>query len=141
MTIINNFITEYGTLLLYTAITAIVGMVAGFIKKKYTEKVNTETKKQVVKTVVNAIQQLYTDLDGEAKKEKAIESISAMLAEKGITITPLEIDMLIEAAIAEAKKVWEKTEPYGVEDVADDESEYTVTITEYDEPEGNYIRG
>ena len=52
-----------------------------------------------VKTVVNATEQLYKDLDGAKKLEKAKENIIALLNEKGITITELEMDMMIEEVV------------------------------------------
>ena len=106
MDLINKFMSDYATLLIYTALTAIVGVITKFVRKKYQEKCDTKTKKEVVKSCVLAVQQLYKDLDGETKKEKAVESISAMLAEKGISITPLEINILIEACIGEFKGVF-----------------------------------
>ena len=48
---------------------------------------------------MNAIEQLYKDLDGPTRKEKAKENIILMLNEKGITITELEMDMMIEAVV------------------------------------------
>lgn len=108
MELMNNFLNEYATLLLYTALTGIFGVIAAFVKKKYKEKCDTKTKKDVVKTCVTAVQQLYKDLGGEEKKQKAIESISEMLTEKGISISPLEMDMLIEAAVGEFKGVFDE---------------------------------
>lgn len=69
------------------------------IKKVYEEKVNTETKEKVVSTVVNAIEQLYKDLKGEEKLNKCIENATEMLNEKGITVTELELRMLIESIV------------------------------------------
>ena len=117
MELLNKFLNEYATLLLYTALTAIFGLIAAFVKKKYNEWANTKIKKEVVKTCVTAVQQLYQDLDGPEKKEKAIESISEMLAEKGIAITPLEINMLIEACIGEFKGVFDEVYVYDDSDV------------------------
>ena len=50
-----------------------------------------------------AVNQLYYDLDGPEKLQKAIESASEMLAAKGITVTDLELRMLLEAAVNAAK--------------------------------------
>lgn len=97
MNIINEFISQYGTTILYAVLTAVAGFLGKQLKKYITDK----TKKDVVKTCVKAVEQLYKDLHGEEKKQKAVESITAMLAEKGITITELEINLLIEAAVAE----------------------------------------
>ena len=50
-----------------------------------------------------AVNQIYYDLDGPAKLQKVIESASEMLAAKGITVTDLELRMLLEAAVNAAK--------------------------------------
>ena len=50
-----------------------------------------------------AVNQIYYDLDGPAKLQTAIESASEMLAAKGITVTDLELRMLLEAAVNAAK--------------------------------------
>lgn len=49
----------------------------------------------------------YKDLHGEEKYNKVVESVSEMLLEKGITITELELKMLVEAAVGEFNKVFE----------------------------------
>lgn len=77
-------------------LTGIVTYFGAKIKAVYEEKVNDDTKRKVVSTVVRAIEQLYKDLNGEEKLEKAKEAILEMLNEKGITITELEMNMLIE---------------------------------------------
>lgn len=79
-----------------TAIGSYVGLrVKTFIK----EKTDTETKKKVVETTCKYVEQLYFDLEGEAKLKKAKESILEQLNEKGVTITELELDVLIEATV------------------------------------------
>lgn len=78
------------------------------IKNVYEEKVNDETKRKVVSTVVKAIEQLYKELKGEEKLEKAKESILEMLDEKGISITELELNMLIEEVCNSFKEGVEK---------------------------------
>ena len=65
--------------------------------------INTKEKQAVCKTVVAAVNQIYYDLDGPEKLQKAIESASEMLAAKGITVTELELRMLLEAAVNAAK--------------------------------------
>ena len=67
----------------------------------YKEKCNDEMKRKVVKTCCKAVEQLYKDLHGEEKYNKAVESIVAMLNEKGISITELEIKMLVEEVCAD----------------------------------------
>ena len=100
---LNEFIAEYGMTIIYAVVTAIAGYIGIVIKTIYRNYVNDRTKEKVVQTVVKAVQQLYADLDGEERLQKAIENISEMLEEKGIAITELEIRMLIESAVKEMK--------------------------------------
>lgn len=104
MNIINEFITSYGSTILYTILTAIAGYLGIVVKNLYTKFINDKTKKDVVKTCVKAVEQIYTDLHGEDKLNKCIESVTMMLGEKGITITDIEVRMLIEAAVNEFNK-------------------------------------
>ena len=108
MEFLKEFISEYGTTILYAILTAIAGYLGIVIKRLYTKFVNDKTKQAVAKTVVQAIEQIYKDLHGDEKLNKALESMSEMLAEKGITITDLEMRMLIEAAVAEFNEAFKK---------------------------------
>ncbi|MBP5462749.1 MAG: phage holin family protein [Lachnospiraceae bacterium] len=101
MDFIRDFINSYGATILYTVITAIAGYIGVTVKKIFNKYVNDKTKKDVAKTCVRAVEQIYTDLHGRDKLEKCLESASEMLAEKGITITDIELRMLIEAAVNE----------------------------------------
>jgi hypothetical protein len=104
-----QFISEYGTQILYLIFTAIAGYVGIVVKNIYEKYINDQTKKNVVKTVVQGIEQLYKDLHGEEKLNKALEAASEILHEKGITITEFELQMLIEATVAEFNNVFNKT--------------------------------
>ena len=106
---ISEFIENYGMEILYAIITAIAGYIGFMVKNLYQKYVNDATKKAVVKTCVQAVEQLYTDLHGQDKYNKVVESVSEMLTEKGITITEIELKMLIEAAVGEFNKVFEST--------------------------------
>lgn len=99
-----TFIAEYGAAILYAVFTGVAGFIGLQIKAIYQKHINDKTKEQVVKTVVKAVKQLYADLSGEEKLQKAIQNITEMLNEKGITITELEIRMMIEAAVEEMKE-------------------------------------
>ena len=94
--LIANFISMYGTAILYTIMSAVATAVAAWIGRIYKTKVTDETKRKVVKTCCKAVEQLYKDLDGPSKYHKACEAIEEMLAKQNITITALEIEMLIE---------------------------------------------
>ena len=108
MEFIKNFISEYGTTILYAILTAIGGYLGIWAKKLYTKYVNDKTKQAVAKTVVQAVEQLYKDLRGEEKLEKALEAAADMITERGITVTDLELRILIEAAVGEFNKAFEK---------------------------------
>ena len=109
MDIFTQFINEYGTTILYTILTALAGYIGIWVKSLYTKYINDKTKQDVVKTCVSAVEQLYKDLHGEEKYNKVVESVSEMLMEKDITITDLELKMLIEAAVGEFNEVFNST--------------------------------
>lgn len=110
MEFIKMFINEYGTTILYAILTALAGYLGIVVKQLYTRYINDKAKQSVSKTVVQAVEQIYTDLHGEEKLNKALAAASEMFAEKGIAITELEMRMLIEAALAEFNKAFEKQE-------------------------------
>lgn len=99
-----EFLSEYGTTLIYTVATAILGFVGIAIKSVIERFVNDKRKQKIVETCVNAAEQIYKELKGNDKLEKVKENIVAMLNEQGLTISELEMDMLIEAAVAEMNK-------------------------------------
>lgn len=103
-----QFINEYGTTILYAVLTTIAGYVGIVVKNLYQKYINDKTKKDVVKTVVQSIEQIYKDLHGEDKLNKALESASEMLAIKGVEISEFELRVLIEAAVGEFNDVFNK---------------------------------
>lgn len=110
MEFINMFISEYGTAIVYMIITGVFAYLGIKAKELADKYLNDKTKKDVAKTVVQAVEQVYKELHGEEKLTKALESASEMLEEKGILVTELEMRMLIEAAVAEFNKAFEKGE-------------------------------
>lgn len=89
------------------------------LKHLAAQYVNTKTKKDVAQTVVNAVEQIYKDLHGEDKLNKALEAASEMLGAQGIHITDLELRTLIEAAVGEFNGVfYESVTPVTVQDVS-----------------------
>lgn len=105
-----EFINEYGTTILYTLLTAIAGYLGIWIKSLYTKYINDKTKHDVVATCVKAVEQLYKDLHGQDKYNEVVKSATEMLSLKGITISELEIKMLIEASVAEFNNAFAKGE-------------------------------
>lgn len=98
---VQEFLAQYGMELVSTIVMAIMGFVGICIKniiKKFSDE---RTKEQVCKTAVKAVEQMYADLTGDERYEKAVESVTEMLEEKGISATELEVKMLIESAVKE----------------------------------------
>jgi hypothetical protein len=105
-----EFIDTYGMELLMAVVTTIAGYLGVVIKNLYTKYINDQTKKDVVKTVVQGIEQICKDVHGEEKLNAALENASEMLELKGITVSKFELVMLIEAAVAEFNNAFNKTE-------------------------------
>ena len=103
-----EFINQYGMQILYAIITAIAGYVGIVIKNLCTKYINDKTKATVAKTAVQFVEQVYKDLHGEEKLNEALSAASEMLAEKGITMSDLEMRVLIEAAVAEFNEAFRK---------------------------------
>jgi len=108
MELLKQFISDYGTTILCAIITALAGYLGVIAKQLYTRYINDKTKQAVARMVVQAVEQIYTDLHGEEKLNKALAAASEMLVSKDITITDLELRMLIEAALAEFNDAFNK---------------------------------
>ena len=91
----------------------------GLALKNLAQKhVNTQTKKDVARTVVQAVEQIYKDLHGEEKLNKALEAASEILTAQGIHVTGLELRTLIEDAVGEFNGVfWKENVPTVVEGI------------------------
>ena len=103
--ILNQFI-QILLPILATFITGLFTYIGNRLKKVYEEKVNNETAKAVVTDAVKFVEQVYNDLSGREKLEKATEQVSEVLQSKGIKITPAEINMLIESAVYGLNEGW-----------------------------------
>ena len=105
-----EFINQYGMEIMYTVIMAIAGYIGIVIKNLFTKYINDKTKRDVAKTAVQFVEQVYKDLHGEEKLNAAFSAASEMLGEKGIHVSDLEMKVLLEAAVAEFNKAFEKAD-------------------------------
>jgi hypothetical protein len=103
-----EFINQYGVEIMYAIITAIAGYIGIVVKNLCTKYINDKTKQAVAKTAVRFVEQVYKDLHGEEKLNAALSAASEMLSEKGITVSQLELRVLIEAAVAEFNNAFNK---------------------------------
>ena len=85
--------------ILGTALTAMLSYVGLKLKAIYERAEVDKTKKAIAKTCVQAVEQLYTELHGAEKFYKAVEAMTEMLNDRGITVSEIEIKMLIESAV------------------------------------------
>ena len=108
---IQEIIGTYLLPVVAAALTALAGFIGAQLKKIYQKYVDDKTKESVVRTCVKAVEQLYHDLGGPEKLEKAKDGIQEMLKEKGIAISELEMDMLIESVVSEFNYGFSKTVP------------------------------
>ena len=109
MEFFKDFLSQYGVEIMYAIITFIAGYFALYAKSLITKWFDDKTKKSIAKTCVKAVEQIYKDLHGEDKLNEALKGASAMLTEKGIQVTELELRWLIESAVAEFNDAFNKT--------------------------------
>lgn len=104
----NTFLSTYGMEILGTLLTALAGYLAVVIKNLCQKYLNNKTKQDVAKTCVKAVEQIYKDLHGDEKLNKALETTSSILQNQGIQISDAEMRILIESALAEFNEVFSK---------------------------------
>lgn len=124
MEFILEIINTYGMEIIGTILTALAGVVAMAVKNLATKYINTKVKREIALTVVQGVEQLYNHLNGEEKLAKALEAAADMLTANGITVTDLELRMLLEAAVGEFNDVFNMAtllEGIDVEDLTDEQ--------------------
>lgn len=104
MEILNTILNSKAVLII---LEAVLTFLAGYIAKKVNGFLNTKTKKEVAKSIVMAVEQMYKNLHGEEKLNKALSMFSDTLAEKGITATNAELLYLLESAVGEFNNVFD----------------------------------
>lgn len=96
-------IWEILTPILATTLTTILSYVGLKLKGLYEEYINTKEKQAVVKNTVKYVEQVFSDLEGCEKLEKAKVTAIDWLNEKGIKISDAELTVLIESAVQALK--------------------------------------
>lgn len=98
----------YLSQIILAVLLAIAGILGAQVKALYKKYVTTEVKRSVCQTVVRFVEQVYKDIHGEEKLMKAMEKASSILASYGITISEEELVALLEAAVNEFNKSFER---------------------------------
>lgn len=128
----------YALPVIAAAVTALAGFLGAQLKSLYQKYINDKTKESVVRTCVKAVEQLYHDLSGPEKLEKAKDGVVEMLNEKGIPITELEMNLLIEAVVSEFNYGFAKAGEVPKSDTpaVEEKTPQNDSITLYSEEEG-----
>lgn len=103
------FMTNYGTQLIGLIMLAVLGSIAYAAKQIVRTYLNDETKLGIAKTVVRFVEQVWKELHGQDKLQKALEKAEEMLRKKNIPFDADEMMVLIEAAVQEMNEVFQKT--------------------------------
>ncbi len=123
--ILMEIISNYGMEIISVILTGIVTFIGTALKKLYEDKVKDETKRKVIRDCVKSVEQIYKNLHGSDKLHKAMENATDILADKGISVTELELITTIESALAEFNNAFDKASwKEGVEEIV--EGEYVI---------------
>ena len=105
---VQEFIAQYGTQIIYIALTVIFGALTGAAKRLAKKVLDSKEKKQVAREVVMFVEQVYKNSHGEEKLNAALETAKEMLAERGIVFYELEMRVMIESVLGEMNKVFDE---------------------------------
>lgn len=101
-----EFLTSQALEIIFVFIATILGVVGIRAKTMLSDFLDTKTKVIVIDNVVKAVEQMYKDLHGEEKLEKAVEKVEDILNDKGIPISGSEMRVLIESAVQQFNTGW-----------------------------------
>ena len=99
---------SYGGEIVALVVTITFGCLGFAAKKIYKNFVTDKTKEAIAKTAAKCVEQVWKTIHGPEKLKKALEYAEIMLAKKGIPFDAEEMEILIEAAVAEFNKAFEK---------------------------------
>lgn len=103
-----DFINQRGVQFLYGLVLAVFSYIGLQCKALFEKYVKNKEIKNIIRTCVRAGEQIYKDLHGEEKYTEILKNASQMLTDKGITVTDLELRMLIEDAVGEFNDAFNK---------------------------------
>lgn len=85
-----RFLNEYGTQLLYAALTALAGGTGVLVRQIFTRRRNRRIRQRVVQQCMWAAAQVYGDLPEKERRMKTVSAISEALSDRGIRATEPE---------------------------------------------------
>lgn len=108
MSLINNFVAQYGATVIYAIITAVIGYLGIIIKNTLKRYFSEKEKREIIKNAVSAVEQCCRDKHGEEKFKEATTSVKKVLRDKKITASDTEIRIIIESVLAEHNDAFHK---------------------------------
>lgn len=97
--ILMEFTKDYGIEIIHSIVMGVFSYIALDIKKEYKKHMQDKTKREVVDKVCNYVNEVYPNSTGLDKLSIAITSTKEILKEKGITISDLELKVLLHNSI------------------------------------------
>ena len=116
MEIINTIIATNGNPLAALILSIVFGTLGMIAKKLFDKYIDTPIKEAVARTAAAFVEQIWKDIHGAEKLQKALETAEILLKKKGLTFDAEEMKILIEAAVAEFNDAFAK--PLTQEDTA-----------------------
>lgn len=102
------FVSEYGPTIMMGLLCAIFGCLGYAAKQIVAKYLTDDAKLAVARTVVQFVEQVYKQLHGPEKLAQALNAARAMLEKKGIGFDAEEMQVLIEAALAEFNEAFRR---------------------------------
>lgn len=107
-TMLDYLLFSYGGEIAVLAVTVVFGCLGFAAKQIYKSLVTDQRKEAIAKAAARCVEQVWKTIHGPEKLQKALEYAEIMLAKKGIPFDAEEMEILIEAAVAEFNEAFEK---------------------------------
>ena len=101
MNILIDFTKEYGLDIIHTIVMGVFSYIALDMKKVHKKREQDKIKKEVVRMVCKYVNEIYPSISISDKLEEASDGIREILKEKGISISDLELKVLLHNSIYE----------------------------------------
>ena len=99
---------SYGSEIITLTVTIVFGCLGWAVKKIYENLVTDKQKEAIAKTAARCVEQVWKTIHGPEKMQMALEYAAVLLEKKGIKFDKEEMSILIEAAVSEFNKAFEK---------------------------------
>lgn len=98
---LDYFMYTYGNQILLVTLCTIFGLIGHGLRSLLNKYLTDETKREIAVTVMEYVEQVFTDIHGEEKMAQALKTAETLLAKHGINFDAEEMEVLIEQAVKE----------------------------------------